>query len=442
MLRKNIVQLFYLPRRTFLLYSPSSGKSIDELENFNSLPEIGNSNTNPVKHKHYLENNDVRTDGKFLNISILGIPNSGKSTLINRLMGKQVCPPSCKNNTTRRNARAVLTQGSTQLVFLDTPGVVDEEEARRFKLEDSLLKDPELSCQEADLLLVLHDVSNRYVREGIDKKVLRLLCKYQHRVPCILVLNKIDSMPESRRIFDLIRKLTCNRLDNESGEIKISKTDPKWSVESYLKHKKRRSLLCAEEERMEVERRSMESIINEAKDGMVEDERALELVQGLLGWPGFRDVFSISALKGDGVKDLRDYLLDSAKAGSHRFSSNILLDVDPRQAVLDIVKSKLLNNLEGDIPRALSPILELWQFDEEKSVLRICVSIQTRNSRQSSNLIGTHGKKIRQIAREVEKMLEEFFDHRVVFTIQPILHKDTRKLNPQNEEPKEKTVFV
>ena len=90
MLRKNIVQLFYLPRRTFLLYSPSSGKSIDELENFNSLPEIGNSNTNPVKHKHYLENNDVRTDGKFLNISILGIPNSGKSTLINRLMGKQV----------------------------------------------------------------------------------------------------------------------------------------------------------------------------------------------------------------------------------------------------------------------------------------------------------------------------------------------------------------
>lgn len=39
---------------------------------------------------------------------------------------------------------------------------------------------------------------------------------------------------------------------------------------------------------MEVERRSMESIINEAKDGMVEDERAVELVQGLLGWPGFR----------------------------------------------------------------------------------------------------------------------------------------------------------
>ena len=57
-------------------------------------------------------------------------------------------------------------------------------------------------------------------------------------------------------------------------------------------------------------------------------------------------------------------------------------------------------------------------------------------------ILGTHGKKIRQIAREVEKMLEEFFDHRVVFTIQPILHKDTRKLNPQNEEPKEKTVFV
>ena len=90
MMRKSLFQLFYMPKRTFLLYSPSAGKDTDDLCNFATLPEIGNSNTNPIRHKQYLENKNVKTDGKYLNISILGIPNSGKSTLVNRLMGKQV----------------------------------------------------------------------------------------------------------------------------------------------------------------------------------------------------------------------------------------------------------------------------------------------------------------------------------------------------------------
>ncbi len=49
---------------------------------------------------------------------------------------------------------------------------------------------PEGGCQEADLLLIVQDVSNRYVREAIDKKVLRLLCLFNH-VPAVLVLNKM-----------------------------------------------------------------------------------------------------------------------------------------------------------------------------------------------------------------------------------------------------------
>jgi predicted GTPase len=46
-------------------------------------------------------------------------------------------------------------------------------------------------------------VSNRYVRESIDKRILKLLC-YNHSTPAILVLNKLDTIPRSRRVYDLV----------------------------------------------------------------------------------------------------------------------------------------------------------------------------------------------------------------------------------------------
>ena len=144
-----------------------------------------------------------------------------------------------KANTTRSNARAIMTQGDTQIVFLDTPGVVDSKAVSKYKLDNNLIMDPERSCYDADLLIVLHDVSNRYVREAINKKVLRLLALYYRDVPSILVLNKMDTIPRSRRVYDLIRKLTCNRLDGVQGQVSISKHDSKRSMETYLKRKAR-----------------------------------------------------------------------------------------------------------------------------------------------------------------------------------------------------------
>ncbi len=54
-----------------------------------------------------------------------------------------------------------LDNDDAQVVFLDTPGLVDQDTANKFKLEQSLVKDPEKSCRGVDVLLVLHDLSNR-----------------------------------------------------------------------------------------------------------------------------------------------------------------------------------------------------------------------------------------------------------------------------------------
>jgi len=426
-----MVRLLIVPSRMPSLVRHASGaRKHNNWQSFENIPaELGNSNTNPAIHRQLVE--EGGRAGRALNVAILGIPNSGKSTLINQLVGKEVCPHSSKQNTTRKNARAILTEEETQVVFLDTPGVVNLQEKKRFQLEQSLMVDPEASCKEADLILVLQDVSNRYVREAIDKKILRLLCKYQHRAPAILVLNKLDTIPSQRRVYDLIRKLTCNRLEGESGEVKISEHDPKWNVESYIRRKKRAAKSLTGGAGVD-EEMNIGDVLKEARQGGMGDKRAEELSQGMIGWPGFRDVFSISAKYGNGVKDLKRYLIDTAKPGYHRFPATLLLDIDPRDTVVNIVKSKLLEHLDHDVPYALQPKLEHWEFDDNANVLRISVSVATKNHRESGSLIGHHGNTVRVIADEVEQALEDFFDCPVKFYLQPLLPEAVQKAKPPN----------
>jgi len=324
-----------------------------------------------------------------------------------------VCPYSCKSQTTRKRSRAIYTEDDTQIVFLDTPGVVSLDEVKKFKLEKSLYVDPEISCVEAHLLVVLHDVSNRFVREAIDPKILRLLCKYQHTVPSILVLNKIDILTKKRRIFDLICKLTCNRLDDgRKSSVQINNHEPKWNVESYLKRLKRKAKHegKGEQTKADIKDKTFQAVFEEAARGRVDDVRAAELTQGLLGWPGFRDVFTISAKNGDGVADLKNYIIKNAKPGGHRFSADIVHDQDPRQTVVDIIKSKLLDNLDREVPFKLQPEIQAWQYDEEKKILNIAVSIETKTSREAKQLIGLNGETIRLLAQQMEASLMDYFD--------------------------------
>lgn len=144
----------------------------------------------------------------------------------------------------------------------------------------------------------------RYVREALSKKALRLLCLYHRKVPAILVLNKMDTIPKSRRIFDLIRKLTCNRLADGQGEVKISDNDSKWSVKTYVKRKERE--LAKEKDVVDDKKElTWDNILEVVRTERLSEERVVSLTAGLVGWPGFRDVFTVSALSGDGVEDLR-----------------------------------------------------------------------------------------------------------------------------------------
>ena len=285
------------------------------------------------------------------------------------------------------------------------------ETIKKFKLEDTLVKEPEKSCAEAQLLLVVQDVSNRYVRESLDKRILQLLCHHNKRIPAILVLNKIDSIPKSRRLFDLIRKLTCNRIEGEEGQVKISKTDSKWSVETYLKRKERH---LKGEEGKGRQGRDWDHVLEVSRQpGRLSEEETSSLLAGLVGWPGFRDVFTTSALQGDGVSDLREYLLDQAQPGTHKFHSSIKTDASPEAVAVSVVKSRLLANMHFLTPYKLKPLIELWLWEPEREVLDILMSVEAENKWEMRQLVGDSGATLRRITQESEQCLQSYFSHNV-----------------------------
>ena len=114
---------------------------------------------NPIEHQKLL-NSPIEfapySGGKLLNVCVLGLPNVGKSTLVNSLIGANTCAHSKKAHTTRKNSNSVLTEKDTQIVFLDTPGVVKPKEVTKFRLEQSLVQHPIEAATSADLIIVLH----------------------------------------------------------------------------------------------------------------------------------------------------------------------------------------------------------------------------------------------------------------------------------------------
>ncbi|XP_038059873.1 GTPase Era, mitochondrial-like [Patiria miniata] len=169
--------------------------------------------TIPISHERahqttlLLQQPDQPPDARILKVAIIGSPNAGKSTLINRLMGQRVCSVSSKVHTTQTNALAVLTMDSTQIVLLDTPGMVNHKQGRKHQLARSLLVDPQNSLHEADVALVLVDASNTWTREKISNEILMSL-KLHPRLSSILVLNKVDLINAKSELFELTAKLT------------------------------------------------------------------------------------------------------------------------------------------------------------------------------------------------------------------------------------------
>ncbi len=117
-------------------------------------------------------------------VALIGAPNAGKSTLLNRLVGSKVSIVSHKVQTTRTLIRGVAMRGNTQIVFMDTPGIFQPKR----RLDRAMVTTAWGGARDADVVLVMIDA-----RKGVREDEARILDALENvRQPKWLILNKVD----------------------------------------------------------------------------------------------------------------------------------------------------------------------------------------------------------------------------------------------------------
>lgn len=118
--------------------------------------------------------------------NIIGKPNVGKSTLINELVGEKVAIASRKIQTTRHRIKGIVNAENHQVIFSDTPGIIENP---KYRMQETMMSFVEEAWQDADLLLYITEPSESL--DSIDLLIKRLK---KSKTPVFIVINKIDNI--------------------------------------------------------------------------------------------------------------------------------------------------------------------------------------------------------------------------------------------------------
>lgn len=127
-------------------------------------------------------------------VNIVGNPNVGKSTLMNDLVGERISIITSKAQTTRHRIMGIVNTPDYQIVFSDTPGVLQP----KYKLQESMLNFSEGALVDADILVYVTDVV-----EDPSKNADFLAKVAKEKIPVLLVINKIDLVKEQAQFEEL-----------------------------------------------------------------------------------------------------------------------------------------------------------------------------------------------------------------------------------------------
>jgi GTP-binding protein Era len=262
-------------------------------------------------------------------IAVLGAPNAGKSTLVNRMVGAKVSIVSPKVQTTRTRVLGIAIHQATQLIFIDTPGIF----APRRRLDRAMVAAAWSGAADADVSLLLIDATAGLSRDS--EAIIERMKSESRRAH--LVLNKVD---------------------------KINKPE------------------------------------------------LLALTQTLVDTGIFDEVFMVSALKGQGVDDLMNFLASQMPEGPWHFPEDQVSDMTERLLAAEITREKLYLQLHQELPYATTVETETWEERKDGSVKIEQVIYVVRDS-QKSIILGKGGQQIKKIGADSRKELEEILDRRV-----------------------------
>jgi GTP-binding protein Era len=129
-------------------------------------------------------------------VNIFGAPNAGKSTLLNLLLGERLVIISPKVQTTRHRILGILSDPGYQIVFSDTPGIIEP----KYKLHQKMMLQVKSALEDADVAILMHDITQPI--EEFEK----IAGSLKLRVPVILLLNKTDVVKDKSTIDAVVQK--------------------------------------------------------------------------------------------------------------------------------------------------------------------------------------------------------------------------------------------
>ncbi len=265
-------------------------------------------------------------------VAVLGAPNTGKSTLVNALVGAKVSIVSPKVQTTRTRILGIVIEGKAQIVFVDTPGVF----LPRKRLDRAMVAAAWQGAADADAIALLVDSRRELDATSDDtRRILGHLTAERRRA--VLVLNKVDLVRPPQLLG------VADRFDR----------------------------------------------------------------MGLFG-----AVFMISALNGDGVADLRRHFAQAMSPGPWMFPPDQLSDMPDRMLAAEITREQLFNQLQQELPYAVTVETESWQERKDGSV-KIEQIVYVQREGQKAIVVGEGGGRVKSVGAAARKELERLLERRV-----------------------------
>lgn len=273
-------------------------------------------------------------------VNIVGNPNVGKSTLMNRLVGEKISIITSKSQTTRHRIKGIVNTEDYQIVFSDTPGVVKPS----YKMQECMLEFSKAALTDADIILYVTDVV-----EDIEKNKDFIEKVNKTKVPVLLVINKID-------------------LTNQ--------------------------------EKLEALYNQWHSLIPQA------------------------EIFPLSATENFNIDNLYQRILELLPEGEPYFSKDELTDLPARFFVNEIIREKILQNYDKEVPYSVE--VEVEEFKEDEKRINIMAVIYVERSSQKGILIGHQGEALKKVGTEARLDIEAFFGKKVFLNLYVKVLKDWR----------------
>jgi GTP-binding protein Era len=121
-------------------------------------------------------------------VNIFGKPNAGKSTLLNALMGEKLAIVSHKVQTTRHRIKGILTEKDYQIIFSDTPGIIEP----KYRLHEKMMQAVKSALEDADLALLMLDINDNM--DEVDE----IFTSLKLKVPALVLVNKVDKADQNK----------------------------------------------------------------------------------------------------------------------------------------------------------------------------------------------------------------------------------------------------